>query len=341
MVLFEPLNPVCALAPMQDITGADFMSLISKMGAPDFFVTEYFRVHESSRFDAPILKSLKTDFTPTPLCVQFIGEDEYHIERCINELLNYKHIKMLDLNMGCPAPKVYKKNVGGGLLKDLKKAQSIIKTMRKAWPYTFSVKTRLGFDNTSSMPDIVKIINGEGADFMTLHGRTVKQLYRGSVDYKAIAKAAEISEIPLIANGDITSANFAFEVLKLTNAKGVMFGRQAVRNPWIFKQFHELKAGKKIFKPRFLDVYNYIELIYKSNICENPEIRFIDGRMKKFLNFIALGIDAEGKFLAQMRLAQGIDEVFEVCKNHLLKNPEKLFADEPFKNLCSRPNHEL
>lgn len=339
--MFDSEAPICALAPMQDITGADFMGLISKIGAPDFFVTEYFRVHESATFDKPILESLNADFAPTPLCVQFIGESEPHMQRCIEQLLKYPHIKMLDFNMGCPAPKVYKKNVGGGLLKDLKKAASVIRAMRKAWPHTLSVKTRLGFDDPKAMPEIVKVINGEGADFMTLHGRTVKQLYRGEVDYAAIAKAAELSEIPLIANGDITSAKFAFEVLRQTGAKGVMFGRQAVRNPWIFRQFHEIKAMKEPFKPTLADVYKYVEAIYEKHISKNVNIKYLDGRMKKFLNFIALGVDPDGAFLREMRLAIGIDEVMRVCKNHLLKNPEKPFADEPFKNLCPRPNHEL
>ena len=341
MRLFDSPEPLCALAPMQDITGADFMGLIYEIGAPDFFVTEYFRVHETSTFDAPILQSLNADFGEVPLCVQFIGESEYHMQRCIEELKKYPHIRMLDLNLGCPAPKVYKKNVGGGLLRDLKKAASVIRAMRQAWPYTFSVKTRLGFESPDSMPEIVKIINGEGADFMTLHGRTVRQLYRGSVDYGAIARAVELSGIPLIANGDITSAKFAFDVLKKTGARGAMFGRQAVRNPWIFRQFHEISAGKKPFEPKLIDVYNYVQSIYKKHIEKDLNIKYLDGRLKKFLNFIALGVDSDGSFLRQMRLAQGIDELLEVCKSHLLKNPEKPFADEPFKNLCSRPNHEL
>lgn len=341
MKAFDSSAPLCALAPMQDITGADFMGLIYKMGAPDFFVTEYFRVHETATFDAPILQSLRADFGDVPLCVQFIGESEYHMQRCIAELEKYPHIKMLDLNLGCPAPKVYKKNVGGGLLRDLKKAASVIKAMRKAWPHTFSVKTRLGFENPNTMPEIVKIINAEGADFMTLHGRTVKQLYRGNVDYAAIAKAVELSDIPVIANGDITSAKFAFEVLKETGARGVMFGRQAVRNPWIFRQFHEIASGERQFEPKLLDVYNYVQSIYQNHIEKDSNIKYLDGRLKKFLNFIALGVDSDGSFLREMRLAQGIDALMEVCKNHLLKNPERLFADEPFKNLCSRPNHEL
>lgn len=341
MELFKSSAPVCALAPMQDITGADFMALISQFGAPDFFVTEYFRVHETSRFDAPILKVLNRDFKETPVSVQFIGEDEPHIKRCIDALLEYPQIKMLDLNMGCPAPKIYKKNVGGGLLKNLKKAASVIKTMREAWPYIFSVKTRLGFEYKSQMSEIVKIINGEGADFLTLHGRTVKQLYRGNADFNALKEAAEISNIPVIANGDITSAESAFALLNGSKLKGAMFGRQAVRNPWIFRQFHELKEGKEIFRPTLADVYSYIEGLYKSAIAENPDIRFMDGRMKKFLNFIALGVDENGDFLRSMRLAKGVEQVFEICKIHLLKNPEKLFANEPYKNLCSRPNHEL
>ncbi|MBO7522175.1 MAG: tRNA-dihydrouridine synthase family protein, partial [Opitutales bacterium] len=250
-------------------------------------------------------------------------------------------IKYLDLNIGCPAPKVYRKNVGGGLLKEPKKIRSILKAMRENWGGFLSVKTRLGFDSADALEEIVGIINESGADFFTLHGRTVRQLYRGAADYGAIKKAVKLSKIPVIANGDLTSAKKALQVAEFTGARGVMIGRHAVRNPWIFRQIKELQEGREIFLPTLADAYEYAEKIHEHIIKSNPQIRCADGRMKKFLNFIGLGIDEGGAFLNEMRRAKGIANLFEVCKKHMLSNPSKPFALEPYPSLCSRPNHEL
>ncbi|MBR4597058.1 MAG: tRNA-dihydrouridine synthase family protein [Opitutales bacterium] len=341
MELFDAAKPVCALAPMQDITDFGFMSVIAECGAPDFFVAEYFRVHEFSTLEKSVLKTVLSSPASKPVAAQIIGEDEFHIARTISLLKKYPQIKYLDLNIGCPAPKVYRKNVGGGLLKEPKKIRSILKAMRENWGGFLSVKTRLGFDSADLLEEIVGIINESGADFLTLHGRTVRQLYRGEADYGAIKKAASLSKIPLIANGDLTSAKKALEVAAYTGASGVMIGRHAVRNPWIFRQINELRQNREMFLPTLADAYEYVEKIHEHIIKTNPQIRYADGRMKKFLNFIGLGVDEDGAFLNEMRRAEGVAQLFEICKKHMLKNPSKPFALEPYPNLCSRPNHEL
>ena len=341
MELFDAAKPVSALAPMQDITGAGFMKVIAECGAPDFFIAEYFRVHEFSRLEKSVLETVLSAPASKPVAAQIIGEDIFHIVRTISLLKKYPQIKCLDLNAGCPAPKVYRKNVGGGLLKEPEKMRAILKAMRENWGGYLSVKTRLGFGSAGALEEIVGIINESGADFFTLHGRTVMQLYRGAADYGAIKKAVGLSKIPVIANGDLTSAKKALEVAEFTGASGVMIGRHAVRNPWIFRQIKELKENKKMFEPTLADVYEYVEKIHGHIIKTNPQIRYADGRMKKFLNFVALGVDESGVFLNEMRRARGVCEIFEICKKHMLSNPAKPFAPEPYPNLCPRPNHEL
>lgn len=340
MPLFDN-QPISVLAPMQDVTDADFMSVIAECGAPDFFIAEYFRVHEFSTLEKNVLRTVLSRPNEIAVSAQFIGEDEFHIVRSINLLKKYPQIEYLDLNIGCPAPKVYRKNVGGGLLKEPKKIRSILNVMRENWDKSLSVKMRLGFESQDHLEEIIGILNESGINFATIHGRTVKQLYRGKVDYGAIKKAASLCNVPIIANGDLTTAKKALQVAEFTGAKGVMIGRHAIRNPWIFRQIKELKRGEKMFEPTLLDVYEYVEKIRNKIIMKNPQIRYADGRMKKFLNFIALGVDEGGNFLREMRHARGIDALMECCKKHLLENPSKPFAPEPYPNLCPRPNHEL
>ena len=248
---------------------------------------------------------------------------------------------MLDLNVGCPAPKIYKKNVGGGLLRDPKKIASILKAMRENWHRCLSVKMRLGFENADNFAEILKVVLDSGVDFITIHGRTVKQLYRGTTDYQKIAYAAEIANIPVIANGDIDCAEKAFEIQQTTKCSGVMSGRHAVRNPWIFRQIKERLNGEEVFAPTLSDVRIYIERLWQNIQDYAPRMKFADSRLKKFLNFIAVGVDCEGVFLREMRRARGIDNLLKVCDTHLCgTNANKKFNCLGYENLCARPNHE-
>ncbi|MBR7106558.1 MAG: tRNA-dihydrouridine synthase family protein [Opitutales bacterium] len=330
---------VSFLAPMQDITDSGFMQIVDKRGSPDFFIAEYFRIHEFFELDSHVLDSVL--WSPDRVCAQFIGEDETFISRAIDELKKYPQIKMLDLNLGCPAPKVYKKNVGGGLLRDHKKIASIMRVMRSKWEGCFSVKMRTGFDSDTNFAETFKVVLDGSPDFISLHARTVKQLYKGTPNYDKIAEAVSLSNVPVIANGDIVSALRADEVVRKTGCAGVMVGRHAVRNPWIFRQIADKFSGRDVFVPTHSDVRKYVDDLL-ANI-QSQNLRFPDSRLKKFLNFVGASIDPNGDFLFKMRRAKGIDELLKVCDEFMLENSnaEKPFRQEPYEGVCSRPNCEL
>src|SRR5476651_1786010 len=129
-------QPLTALAPMQDVTDLAFMRVIAHYGAPDYFFTEFFRVHAQSRPEKHILRSLDENDTGRPVFAQLIGEDLHHLARTATELLRHP-VAGIDLNLGCPAPKVYKKNVGGGLLREPAQLDPIIGALRAATPGLF------------------------------------------------------------------------------------------------------------------------------------------------------------------------------------------------------------
>ncbi|MBE6414521.1 MAG: tRNA-dihydrouridine synthase family protein [Verrucomicrobiaceae bacterium] len=338
---FKKGDFVTFLAPMQDITDAGFMRIVSEFGSPDFFMAEYFRIHEYFYIDPYVLEAVLSRPAGRQVSAQFIGEDEYYICKGIEELSKYQQIQMLDLNVGCSAPKIYKKNVGGGLLRDVKKIASILKAMRGNWDRCLSVKMRLGFENDTQFDDILQVVLDAGVDFITVHGRTVRQLYRGEASYEKIAKASSKTNIPIIVNGDVDTAQKAFYISKNTECSGIMSGRHAVRNPWIFRQIKERLSGKTIFEPTLADVRIYVDKLWQ-NICHYaPRIKFADSRLKKFLNFVGVGVDSDGKFLYEMRRAKGIDELMKVCDTHLTgQNANVKFNCLGYENLCSRPNHE-
>ncbi|MDP2137052.1 MAG: tRNA-dihydrouridine synthase, partial [Candidatus Didemnitutus sp.] len=134
--LIEP-GPITALAPMQDVTDLPFMRLVAHFGAPDYFFTEFFRVHGQSRPEKHILRSIVENQTGRPVFAQLIGEQIPDMVRTVRELLHHP-IAGIDLNMGCPAPKIYKKNCGGGLLRDPQKIDSLLGALRDAVPGRFT-----------------------------------------------------------------------------------------------------------------------------------------------------------------------------------------------------------
>jgi tRNA-dihydrouridine synthase B len=341
-----PGLPLTALAPMQDVTDRAFMHVIARYGPPDYFFTEFFRVHSQSRLEKHILQSIAENTTGRPVFAQLIGENIPDILRTVRELLAFP-VAGIDLNLGCPVPKIYRKNVGGGLLRDPDRIDGILGSLRAAVPGLLTVKMRVGFDDARNFERTLALINRHGIDLLTIHGRTVQEMYRGEVHYDLIARAVRQASCPVLANGNITSADRAAAVVAQTGAAGVMIGRHAIRNPWIFRQCRERFAcesagatAPNIFRPTLADVREYIADLYRSTTTPGAPERMQVARMKKYLNFVGQSVDPDGAFLREMRRAQTEAELFSVCDRHLLAEPDRPYALEPFPGVVARPNCE-
>lgn len=334
-----PGQPVTALAPMQDITDLPFMNLIGEYGAPDYFFTEYFRVHPVSRPEQHILRSIVENRTERPVFAQLMGHDPEGLARTARELHAYP-IAGIDFNMGCPAPLIYKGNVGGGLLRHPEHIDSIIGTLRDAVPGLLTVKMRIGFDSTDNLQRILELFNKHGIDLLSVHGRTVQQRYFGDVDYAKIAEAVRLAKCPVLANGNITSAVKAQQVLRTTGAFGVMMGRHAIRNPWIFRQFRELCSGQPLTVVTLGDVHEYITRLFAAIRIEGTDEEGRVNGAKRHLNFVGTSVDPAGGFLFEMRRARSEAQLFAICDKYLLKEPGQPCALEPYAGLAARPNAE-
>lgn len=332
-------QPLTALAPMQDVTDLAFMGVIAHYGAPDYFFTEFFRVHAQSRPEKHILRSIDENQTGRPVFAQLIGEDLRHLERTAVELLKH-NVAGIDLNLGCPAPKVYKKNVGGGLLREPEKVGEILALLRATVPGRFTVKMRIGFDSTSNFDRLLELINEHRVDLLSVHGRTVKEMYRSEVHYDFIAHAVARVRCPVLANGNVTSAQRAATVLEETRAAGVMIGRHAIRNPWIFRQCRERFSGAAVTRLTLADVREYVERLYRATQQPGLLERYHVNKMKKYLNFVGQSVDAEGRFLHDMRRVESEAELFAICDRHLLTEPNREFIPEPYPGVIARPNCE-
>jgi len=332
-------QPLTALAPMQDVTDLAFMRVVAHYGAPDYFFTEFFRVHAQSRPERHILRSIDENTTGRPVFAQLIGEDIPHMLRTAEALARHP-IAGIDLNLGCPAPKIYKKNVGGGLLRDPSRIGAILSAMRAAVPGLLTVKMRIGFEDSSNLERILDLVNENRIDLLTVHGRTVREMYRSEVHYDQIARAVGRARCPVLANGNVTSAAKARQVVAGTGSAGVMVGRHAIRNPWIFRQCRELFSGQAPSRVTLADVREYVDRLYRETRGPTIPERAHVNKMKKYLNFVGQGVDPASRFLHDMRRAETEASLFEVCDRHLLSDSGAEFSAEPYPGVIARPNCE-
>ena len=227
------------LAPLAGYTDLPFRSIAKKFGA-DLTISEMISsnalVHKSEK----TLKMIEKSPTEDPYFVQIAGNKPELVRDAVLILNDIDGIDGIDLNCGCPAPKVFNHGSGSNLLGDLKKLKEILSTVKKYSnkQYT-SAKVRIGVNDKIPV-EIGKTVEDCGVDFVCVHGRTRAGKYKAPVDYEAIKAMKDAISIPVIANGDIKDYAKAKEVLEFTNANGVMIGRGAIGKPWIF---HQLKYG--------------------------------------------------------------------------------------------------
>ena len=238
MAALDFSKPLYALAPLAGFTDLPFRSVVKKFGV-DLTVSEMISsnalVHNSKKTYKMLEKSPLED----PYSIQIAGSDLDIIRRAVEIVNEQEGVSVIDLNCGCPAPKVVNNLQGSSLLTDLSQMGKVIETIKKYSDKEYtSVKFRLGF-NEKNHVEIARLCEESGADFIAVHGRTRAGRYKAPVDYDAIAEVKASVSIPVIANGDIDSPAKAQWVLEHTGADGVMIGRAAVGNPWIFRQIKE------------------------------------------------------------------------------------------------------
>ena len=231
-------TPLYVLAPLAGFTDLPFRSVVKKFGV-DLTVSEMISSNALIYNSKKTFKMLEKAPSEDPYSIQIAGSDQDVIRRAVEILNEQEGVSCIDLNCGCPAPKVVNNLQGSSLLTDLPKMAETIRTIKKhsTKEYT-SVKMRLGFNEKNHIEQ-AKLCEDNGADFIAVHGRTRAGRYKAAVDYDAIREIKAAVSIPVIANGDIDSPQKAKWVLEHTGADGIMIGRAAVGNPWIFKQIKE------------------------------------------------------------------------------------------------------
>lgn len=303
------------LAPMQHVTDLPFMRVIAKRGGPDWFVTEFIRVHASSSLDRYIMRSIHENSTGKPIVAQIIGNDRAAMVRIARELQQHP-IAGIDLNLGCPSPTVCGKNAGGGLLRHPTEIDQLIGELRQVIAIPFTVKTRLGYESCDEFAALLDVFSRHSIDGLTIHARTVQDRYQTPIRPFWVKQATAKLTCPVIANGNVVNATAARELLNRTASAGLMIGRGAIRNPWIFDQIRASQAGLRAFQPCGEDLLAYIEDLYHEIARESydfSEARHVQ-RMKKTMLYIVQGHGEELE--QQMRRVHSSADFFAICRQH-------------------------
>lgn len=236
------------MAPMAGITNPPFRRIVKQLGA-GLVVTEMVSAVGLSRNHQKTLRYLKSDPQEKPLSVQIFGADP-QIMAMAAETAIEKGADMVDINMGCPARKVIKNGSGGALLRNPTAVHQMVTAVRKACTVPLTVKIRAGWSpEEANFLEIAGIIEDDGADAVTIHPRFVKQGFSGQADWRIIRKIKDKLAIPVIGNGDVFKPELALQMRKETGCDGVMIGRGALGNPWIFRHILDLEQGLEVRPP--------------------------------------------------------------------------------------------
>jgi tRNA-dihydrouridine synthase B len=273
------LAPPFGLAPMAGMTDTAFRRLVKRHGGCGLVVTEMVSSEGLVRGIDRTLEYAEYTEEERPVSIQIFGGDPEKMAAAA-QIVEGMEADVVDVNMGCPVPKIAKHNAGCSLMREPEHAASVVRAMARAVRIPVTVKMRAGWDaNEINAPELARHLEGAGAAALAVHGRTAKQSYAGSSDWGLIAKVAASVSIPVFGSGDCVEPEDVVDRVRTTGVAGVLVGRGALRNPWIFEQAADLAAGRTpreitmVERGQFL--FDYLELLITERVNEADGFRHI------------------------------------------------------------------
>ena len=293
------VDPPLVLAPMAGVTDRDFRLLVRRTGGVGLVTMEFVSSRGIVGGHRKVLDLMHFAEEERPLSIQIYGADV----DTMTEAARYVEAlgpDVCDINMGCPANKVLKGCAGAALMGDLPLAERMIAAVRKALSIPLTVKFRLGMrDTEKSFLELGRICEANGVDAVAMHARTAKQAFRGAADWSQIARLKEALSIPVLGNGDVRSVDDAVAMFAATGCDGVMIGRGATKNPWIFHQIAARLRGEEEIEPSVADRRRLI-LDHFRMVAEREPSRFALHKLRKFTGWYTWGLPHGAKLRRQI-----------------------------------------
>lgn len=312
MLQLGPLtvDPPLFLAPMAGVTDHDFRRIIRRIGGVGLVAMEFLSSKALVQGDPRTWRL--THFSPEerPLAIQIYGSDAATMAeaaRVVEEL----GPEVCDINMGCPANTVLKGCSGAALMGDLKLAESIIAAVRRTVSLPVTVKFRLGLDpERRNYLELGRICEANGVAAVTMHARTARQGFRGTADWSELARLKQALSIPVIGNGDVATPDDAVALMARTGCDGVMIGRGATRNPWIFRQIAARLSGGRIPEPTLEDRRRLI-CDHFTTVVEREEPVHALHKLRTFTGWYSQGLPGGQRLRRQIQTLPDAEAFFE------------------------------
>jgi nifR3 family TIM-barrel protein len=302
------ISPNIVLAPMVGVTDTVFRRLILSFGGCGLVSSEMTNANSVS--PKARARHRQLDFLPEerPFTVQLSGNEPELVAQAAR-VVEALGADILDINCGCPSPKVTGGGHGSALLRDLPKMERLLRAVKAAVQIPVTLKFRAGWDDASlNFLETARMAESVGIAALALHPRTRAQGYSGTADWSRVAAVKRAVSIPVIGSGDIKDAADALARLRASGADGVMIGRAAMANPWIFRQIAQLRAGEPVFQPTPADKYELLLRYFRMCLDEMPE-RIAVNKMKQLIGHFFVGMPGSAALREAIHRSAGPDEV--------------------------------
>lgn len=304
------------LAPMAGVTDLPFRKICKEFG-PGLVCTEMVSSKAIYHDDTKTKLLMNTDGEKRPISMQIFGSDE--------ETMSYaskyvsKIADIVDINMGCPAPKVVKNGDGSKLLLDIEKAEKVIKAVVKNSTKPVTLKIRKGWDcNNIVAIEFAQMAEKAGVSAITIHGRTRTEMYSGKVDLDIIKKVKESVKIPVIGNGDIVDEESALKMFEYTGVDGIMIGRGTFGNPWIFERIkYYLETGEKLPLVTNEEKLRVIKEQIQLELDNKPEVTAIR-EMRKHIAWYTKNMPNSSEFRCEINKIEDKEQLVKIVEDYFL-----------------------
>lgn len=304
------INPPLILSPMAGVTDYTFRRLIKNRGGVGLSVSEFISVEGLTRHNPKSKRQMHFDESERPFAVQIFGGQPERMALGA-QMAEEVGADILDINCGCPAPKVVRHGGGSGLLKDLSRLEIILKEIKKSISIPLTLKMRIGFtDSTINATEVAKMAEQCGVEHIQVHGRTKEQGYKGLANWEVIKAVKESVKVPVSGNGDIVTVEGALKRFEETGVDGILIGRGAMQNPWIFRQIEDAMEGREIYQPDLAEKQAVLLEFFGYVREEMPELPAL-GKMKQLAGQFTKGLVGGAQFRQTLYHSHSAQEILD------------------------------